>query len=205
MKDLRLVKVTTSLGDLFLRRSEITVLSRLMEGEASPEEALEFYAQVSQRSSQFPLEWESHVLRSNLKAYPDRLDLLRRLAVVELSTHERGPLDDAIEFELRLLQLQNVSLLGQRGSGEHRLSRRRAIELAVSVLSSPVLLERSCHDAAQTIRQIHDTFMSSPGEDLTVVAEAGLQAFTLLLQDVSLTLPPLPVKMTPFYLNHLGA
>jgi hypothetical protein len=134
------------------------------------------------------LEWERHVLRANLKAFPDRLDLLRRLAVVELSTQEHTPLDVALEFELRLLQLQNVSLLGQSSSDEHRLTRRRAIELAVSVLSSPVLLERSCHDATQIIQQIHDSFMSSPGEDLAVVAEAGLQTFTLLLQEPGLTL-----------------
>jgi hypothetical protein len=189
IRSLFATNVPTSVGEIPLRRSEVVTLARLKNGELAPDEALAFYAQISQRTSKFPMEWERHVLKVNLLSTPDRPDLLRRLATVELALADGSDLDLALRYEQRWLELQNVDLLScpvRDGGFTHR---RRAIELAVSVLLSPCFFQRDCVEMTAMIQQIHDTFMSSPGDDLTVIAEAGLQVLSQLFSRSELELP----------------
>lgn len=188
IRSLFATKVPTSVGEISLRLSEVVTLARLKDGEAGPDEALAFYSQISQRTSMFPMEWERLVLKANLLSNPDRLDLLRRLATVELALADDPDFDHALQFEQRWLELQAVDLLSypvRDGGATHR---RWAIELAVSVLLSPCFLQRDCATMQQTIQQLHNTFMSSPGEDLNVIAEAGLQVFRQLFSRAELEL-----------------
>ena len=66
IRSLFATNVPTSVGEIPLRRSEVVTLARLKNGELAPDEALAFYAQISQRTSKFPMEWERHVLKVNL-------------------------------------------------------------------------------------------------------------------------------------------
>jgi len=97
-------------------------------------------------------------------------------------------LERALQYERRRLELQSVDLLSSQRSDEAATYRRRAIELAVSVLLSPCFLQRDCAEMTQTIQQVHATFMSSPGDDLTVIAEAGLQVLSQVFLRTELTL-----------------
>ena len=73
--------VETSCGPFALNKAEHSVLAQLLAGAASVEKAQAFYNAIVKRHGVFPLEWELPILRTSVAAFPDRGDLVERLAL----------------------------------------------------------------------------------------------------------------------------
>jgi hypothetical protein len=184
------IVVETSVGSIRLSEQELTLLSRIQVGEASSAEGQAFYQAVVACNAAFPLEWELLILRTSVASFPEREDLLQRLAFVEEAVSSVPPGEDTtsrLTFEQTWNRISRADLITPRDSTEHARVRKLAIDDACTVLSSPVFTLQPMARKVTIIIALHDTLMSVPSPDLPTVADLGLRQFSAMLRDPALT------------------
>ena len=177
--------VETSLGMIVLTLAEHDTLVRLLAGQAILGEGQAFYQSLIDRNGAFPMEWEVHILRAGVAAFPDRPDLISRLAVVEdalIPKTESTDVAEALAFErarARFMQ-SNFAKLGNT-------ARQAILDDACLLLSSRVFGQQPLAQRVEIVVALHNTLMSMPSRDLPIVAELGLRRFRAMLQEPTLT------------------
>ncbi len=183
--------VRTSIGIIGLTACELGILGKLLSGNAPASEALQFYQSVSSRGIGFPAEWERIVLRSTVAQYPDRRDLVERLAIVEASLHDRDRVidtaADVLQWENAWQRFTRTPLIGHSSPESAAAARETCFSDACTLLSSPHFAALPIAKRHATIIALHNTLMSAPSPDLVPVADLGLRQFRRMLADPSLT------------------
>ena len=182
--------VRTSKGPVGLSRDEHTVLLNLMAGRSSHGEAQTFYGSLTSRQVAFPPEWELLVIRATVKAYPERDDLLARMAELEEalgSTSEPADAAHRMAFHRAWARFARADLNADGPIEEKRTRRKVAFNDAFSLLVSPVFADQPAERRVEIIVALHNTLMSVPSADLPAVAELGMRRFRELLDEPGLT------------------
>jgi hypothetical protein len=108
--------VKTSKGEIDLTRDEYALLEKVLSDSATAEEGQLLYQGTSARGLPFPMEWEVHVLRATLAAFPRREDIIQRLAIVEGALSSQVTVEaesiDRLAWERAWARFAGTSLLG---------------------------------------------------------------------------------------------
>jgi glycosyltransferase involved in cell wall biosynthesis len=186
------MEIPTSVGPLRLTGEEHGLVRRLLAGEATLDEGQRLYHSTTSRGLPFPMEWEVHVLKAALAEFPDREDLVERLAHVEVSlSRGSGAGAAAMDRENWTRAWASFASTSLAGLAYEELQRRRVrcFSDACTLLAGPHFTALPLDRRVATILALRDTLMAVPSQDLTIVAELGLRQFRALLEDEALTEP----------------
>ena len=183
--------VKTSKGEIDLTRDEYALLEKVLSDSATAEEGQLLYQGTSARGLPFPMEWEVHVLRATLAAFPRREDIIQRLAIVEGALSSQVTVEaesiDRLAWERAWARFAGTSLLGTADPDAAMAARANSFADACTLLSSPYFGSVSIERRVATMLALHDTLISAPSTDLVIVADLGLRQFRRLLDDPALT------------------
>ena len=154
------------------------------------EEAQAFFNAVVKRHGVFPLEWELPILRTSVVAFPDRGDLVERLAFVEEAlapgNHGEDP-TSRLAFERAWVRFSRSDLVSPGSNIERSRILRATIDDARVMLSSPVFERLTLERQITIVTTVNNTLMSAPSPDLPIIAELGLHQFAGMLGHPQLT------------------
>ena len=196
---------------LNLTEDETSQLNRLLNGNMTFEESLQFYSAIVEGHGSFPYPWEERILRLGIAKHPDRRDMVERLEVVlglqgqptaKTSTVKLDAAESAAtpspesfdpgsaeSLQLRIADFGSRTLSGLADPSELDCKYQEVAGEAIGILSSPAFSKLPVPRQIEAIIAVHNTTMSALLREAVALADLISGHFVRLLKEGELKLP----------------